>query len=200
MSNKVRGNFKLIGSEESSWLGVPTLVEIREHLIVKMQNLEDSFIPPIDTWDLIYTLAKTTGGISNLMRYYYEPTDEDRLLKRKLPSTFHFDLAQEIANKPGQIIISTNRDRLIEWGMARIGISPQVIKEQRDLVDLIPLQHTKCTLIKLNGDYLDCDRPEFGSQFKAFIEREIQQVYEPTITKCTSSDIKQFLEFDFQLN
>ena len=197
MSNKITGHLKLIGSTESSWLGVPTLNEIREHLIVKMQNLAENIDPPADTWDLVHLLARSPTGVTNLMRYYYEPTDEDRLLKRKLPSTFHFNLAYEVANKSGQIIITTNRDRLIEWGMAKIGISPQIVKDGRDLASLSSLHYAKCTLIKINGDYLDSNRPQFGRQFITFVEREIQQVYEPTATKCSDSDLDRLAEFNF---
>ncbi len=197
MTSKVTGRLKLIGSQESSWLGVPTLDDIREHLSVKLQNLEANNNPPPNTWDLIHLMAKTPAAVTNLMRYYYEPTDEDRLLKRKLPSTFHFNLARCVASKPGQIIVTTNRDRLIEWGLAKMGITPQVIKARQDLADLIPFQHTKCTLIKLNGDYLDSTEPEFDREFKLFLHREIQQIYQPILCKCSQIDKNRFAQFNF---
>lgn len=200
MTNKVTGHLKIIGSEESSWLGVPTLAEIGEHLIVKLPNLSGDFQPPADTWDLIHSIAKTPAAVTNLMRYYYEPTDEDRLLKRKLPSTFHLNLAHSVSIKPGQIIVTTNRDRLIEWGLARFGITPQVIKNPQDLLSLISFPHAKCTLIKLNGDYLDPDRPQFDSEFKIFLDRQIQQIYEPIILKCSDADRQRLTEFNFELD
>ena len=196
MINIVKGHLKLIGSEESSWLGIPTLSDIRNHLMLKLRNLEDYIEPPADTWDLIRLMARTPAGITNLMRYYYEPTDEDRLLKRKLPSTFHTNLISSIESKPGQIIVTTNRDRLIEWELAKIGITPQVIKDSR-INNLIPVRYAKCTIIKLNGDYLDCDRPQFNRKFKIFLRREIQQIYQPTISKCSPADRDKFCEFNF---
>lgn len=197
MINTVKGHLNLIGSEESKWLGIPTLENIREHLTIKLQNLEGSIEPPTDTWDLIHLMAKTPAGVYNLMRYYYEPTDEDRLLKRKLPSTFHNNLARTIEMKPGQIIVTTNRDRLIEWGLAKIGIAPQIIKDGSNLDLLIPFQYAKCTIIKLNGDYLDYDRPRYGKKFRIFLKREIQQIYKPAIDKCSSADRDKFCEFNF---
>ena len=196
MINIVKGHLNLIGSEESSWLGIPTLADIREHLLMKLQNLDGYIEPPADTWDLIHLMARTPAGVTNLMRYYYEPTDEDRLLKRKLPSTFHLNLAHSIEAKPGQVIVTTNRDRLIEWGLAKIGIAPQVIKSS-NTANLIPVQQAKCTIIKLNGDYLDCDRPYFDRKFKIFLKREVQQIYKPNISRCSSADRDRFCEFNF---
>ena len=197
MTNIVRGRLNLIGSQESSWLGIPTLEDIRKHLIVKLHALEGYIEPPTDPWDLIHLMARTPAGITNLMRYYYEPTDEDRLLKRKLPSTFHANLARLIEIKPGQLIITTNRDRLIEWGLAKVGITPQIIKNSSNLANLIPFQAARCTIIKLNGDYLDLDRPQFDRQFKIFLKREIQQIYKPKIAKCCALDRDKFYEFNF---
>ena len=199
MINKVKGYLNLIGSEESSWLGILTLNDIKEHLMVKLQNLENYIEPPEDVWDLIHLMAKSPAAVTNLMRYYYEPTDEDRLLKRKLPSTFHINLARSVDMKPGQIIVTTNRDRLIEWGLAKIGIAPQVIKNRDSLKNFIPVQHTKCTLIKLNGDYLDCDRPMFDRKFQVFLQREIQDIYQPASDKCSSADRDKFTEFNFSM-
>ena len=144
-------------------------------------------------------MAKTPAAVTNLMRYYYEPTDEDRLLERKLPSTFHLNLAHSVAMTSGQIIVTTNRDRLIEWGLARIGIAPHIIKDRQDLANLIPLQHAKCTLIKLNGDYLDSRPPQFDRQFHGFLQQEIHQ-HQPKIYKCSKADRKRLSEFDFQID
>lgn len=197
--DKITGHLRLIGSEESTWLGVPTLDDIREHLIVKLQNLEEQFDPPQDTWELIELLAKTPIAVANLMRYYYEPTDEDRLLQRKLPSTFHFNLARSLAHTSGQIIITTNRDRLIEWGLAKLGITPQIIKDEGDLAQITPLEHTKCTLIKLNGDYLDSKPPQSDRQFKRFLTRNIQPIYEPVILKCSPKDLARLAVFNLSI-
>lgn len=171
--------------------------DLIKHLIVKLQTLESYFEPPADTWDLIHLIAKTPAGIINLMRYYYEPTDEDRLLKRKLPSSFHTNLARSIAMQSGQIIVTTNRDRLIEWGLAKMGITPEIIKDGRDLDNMIPFQNAKCTLIKLNGDYLDLEPPQFDQRFKTLINREIQQAYQPTMEKSSPADQAKFSEFNF---
>ena len=144
MINILKGHLSLIGSEESTHLGIPTLADIREHLIVKLRHLEGYIEPPTDTWDLIHLIARNPAGVTNLMRYYYEPTDEDRLLEKKLPSSFHLDLARSIDIKPGQVIVTTNRDRLIEWGLAKFGIAPQVIKHSNiKIKSLIPFQYAR---------------------------------------------------------
>lgn len=197
---QLTGYFKIIGSQESSWLGVPTIHDINQHLIKKLQVLEIETASLTDTWDLIHLLAKTPAAINNLMRYFYEPTDEDRLLHRKLPSGFHRTLAKSIASRTGQIIITTNRDRLIEWGLASLGITPQVISSQNHLATSIPVSQTRCTLIKLNGDYLDLKQPQFENQFKTFLEDQIEQIYEPVFCRCCSRDRARLAQFNLKFN
>ena len=197
---KVTGHLKIIGSQESSWLGIPTLDEINQYLKKKLSTLDMDSKSGTDNWDTIELLAKTPAAINNLMRYYYEPTDEDRLLHRKLPSGFHRQLAQSISNSMGQIMITTNRDRLIEWGLAELGITPQVISQHQDLTTLIPVQHIKCTLIKLNGDYLDLQRPKFEPQLLKFLQDKIQNIYEPEFLKCCLRDRARLAQFNFKFN
>ena len=194
---KVTGKLKIIGSQESSWLGVPSLDEIDRYLKLKLQTLNLNSPSSMDTWSLIDLFAKTPGAVNSLMRYYYEPTDEDRLLHRKLPSGFHRQLAKSISSRRGQIIVTTNRDRLIEWALASLGITPQVISKQDDLTQAISLPQTRCTLIKLNGDYLDLKQPRFEPQFYTFLAQNIQQIYEPVFCRCCPGDRARLAQFNF---
>jgi len=194
--NIITKRLTIVGSQESDWLGIPTLREIHEYLTKKLKTLNLDNIPGYDTWDLINLLAKNPVAVNNLMRYFYEPTDEDRILKRKLPSTFHLQLAKSLSTKSGQIIITTNRDRLIEWGLARIGISPQIVSNTNDFAVPLPFEQTKCTLIKLNGDYLDWQEPKFDHQLKIIIDDEIKQIYDPVFYKCSPIDKVRLAQFN----
>lgn len=193
--NKITKHLTIIGSQESNWLGIPNLNDINQYLTKKLQGLDIDDISSKSTWDLINLLAKTSTAVTSLMRYFYEPTDEDRILKRKLPSTFHFQLARSLSSKTGQIIITTNRDRLIEWGLARVGIAPQIICSSPDFATPLPLEQTKCTLIKLNGDYLDWQEPKFDTQSKILMEDKIKQIYEPVFCKCSPIDQARLAQF-----
>ena len=198
--NKITKNLTIIGSEESNWLGVPTLSEIDQYLTKKLKTLNLDSTSAHSTWDLINLLAKTPAAVTSLMRYFYEPTDEDRILKRKLPSTFHIQLARSLSTKSGQIIITTNRDRLIEWGLARIGIAPQIISNRNNLIESLPFEQTKCTLIKLNGDYLDRQESKIDYQLKMIIEDKTEQISDPVFYKCSSSDQARLSKFNFNSN
>ena len=54
-----------------------------------------------------------------------------------------------------RVIITTNFDRLLENAIREAGIEPTVIKSEDDLAGAVPLAHSRCYVIKLNGDYLD---------------------------------------------
>ena len=75
--NEITKHLTIIGSEESNWLGVPTLSEIHQYLAKKLRALDLDSIADKSTWDLINLLAKTPAAVNNLMRYFYEPTDEE---------------------------------------------------------------------------------------------------------------------------
>lgn len=198
--NEITKHLTIIGSEESNWLGVPTLSEIHQYLAKKLRALDLDSIADKSTWDLINLLAKTPAAVNNLMRYFYEPTDEEIILKRKLPSTFHLQLAKSLGTKTGQIIITTNRDRLIEWGLARVGIAPQIISNPNNLIAALPFEQTKCTLIKLNGDYLDWQESQIDHQLKILIDNKIKHIYAPVFCKCAPIDQARLSQFKFRVN
>jgi hypothetical protein len=50
-------------------------------------------------------------------------------------------------------VITTNFDRLIERAVSEAGVEAQVLTGEADLQAMLPIQHTKCTIVKLHGDY-----------------------------------------------
>jgi hypothetical protein len=53
------------------------------------------------------------------------------------------------------VILTTNFDRLTERALEEVGISPQVIHSPDQFTAATPLPHSKVTVVKLHGDYLD---------------------------------------------
>lgn len=54
-----------------------------------------------------------------------------------------------------KVIVTTNFDRLLEMALATVGILPDVISTADQIKGALPLIHSKCTILKINGDYMD---------------------------------------------
>jgi hypothetical protein len=70
-------------------------------------------------------------------------------------------------------VITTNFDRLLEKALEAKGITPTVISTADAALGAIPLTHSKATIIKINGDYLDTRIRNTSEELS---------VYEPQIT------------------
>lgn len=55
-----------------------------------------------------------------------------------------------------KLVLTTNFDRLLEKSLEDVGIIPQVICHSDDIDGAIPLVHAGFTIVKINGDYIDC--------------------------------------------
>lgn len=53
------------------------------------------------------------------------------------------------------LFLTTNFDRLLEKALDDVGIVPQVLSTPDSIRGAVPFGHTKCTVVKLNGDYMD---------------------------------------------
>lgn len=158
----------LLGSGISRSSGIPTGWEIVQDLIRKIAHLrKEQCEPDPDAWftrtfalepnysDVLDQIAKTPAERSQLLRGYFEPTEEELAEGRKRPSPGHKSIAQLIARGYIRVVITTNFDRLLEQALGEIGIQPVVISTADSVRGALPLAHSPCTIIKINGDYLD---------------------------------------------
>jgi NAD-dependent SIR2 family protein deacetylase len=86
-----------------------------------------------------------------LLRGFFEPTEEDRQEKRKLPTSAHRAIAELVAKGYFRVLVTTNFDRLLESALTDIGIQPVVIATADAAKGALPLAHSRCTIIKVNG-------------------------------------------------
>jgi hypothetical protein len=63
-----------------------------------------------------------------------------------------------VARGSVRVILTTNLDRLMERALEDVGISPQVIHTPEQVQVATPLAHSKVTIVKLHGDYLDLEQ------------------------------------------
>lgn len=158
----------LLGSGVSRPSGIPTGWEVVVDLIRKVAALEGFDCEPDpaewfrekyqcepDYSQLLDRIANTSTERQQLLRRYFEPTDNDREHGLKLPSAAHRAIARLVASGHVRVILTTNFDRLTEKALEDVGISPTVISTADQIVGSLPLVHSRATIFKLHGDYLD---------------------------------------------
>jgi len=158
----------LLGSGLSSSAGIPTGWEIltelcRERMILEKQNSEKDPIiwyknkykkePLYD--EVIKKLAQTPTDRNNLLREFFEPTNEDKKEGRKIPTEAHHAIAKMVQQGYIKVIVTTNFDNLIEKALDDLSIPFQTLYHDSDIKGLKPLTHSKCTVLKIHGDYRD---------------------------------------------
>lgn len=158
----------LLGSGISRSAGIPTGWEIVLDLIRKVAKLrgQDPGSDP-ETWyrktvgeeptytRLLASLAKTPSERSALLRAYFEPTEAERAEGLKVPTQAHRSIATLVKDGFIKMILTTNFDRLLETAVEEQGIVPDVISSDDSLKGAIPHIHSRCTILKLHGDYKD---------------------------------------------
>lgn len=108
----------------------------------------------LDYSKLLEDLASTQSERQNLIRGYFEPTDEERREGKKVPTKAHHAISKLVAGGFVRLIITTNFDRLLEDALKES--HPHVISRPEGLHGAVPLVHSKkCTIVKIHGDYAD---------------------------------------------
>ena len=158
----------LLGSGVSRSSAIPTGWEVAVDLIRKLAKLKgESCDPDPEAWyrtltgcepdysDILDQLTKSSAERGLLLRSYFEPTPEEREQGRKTPSPAHRAIALLVAKGYVRVIITTNFDRLMEQALTEAGVQPIVISNADAAQGALPLVHSRCTIMKVHGDYLD---------------------------------------------
>lgn len=158
----------LLGSGISRSSGIPTGWEITTDLIKKIAALNGEMdIENPEQWyfnkydkqpdysELLDHLAKTPSERNQLLKDYFELAEENDDQSYKKPTKAHKAIAQMIKEGYIRVVITTNFDRLLEMALTEVGIVSDVISTSNQLEGALPLIHSKCTVIKINGDYMD---------------------------------------------
>jgi SIR2-like domain len=158
----------LVGSGISRAAGIPTGWEVTLDLVRKLAAMSgESCDPDPETWylgkfqrapnysDLLDALAKTAAERQQLLRAYWEPTEQEREDGAKQPTAAHHAIAALVAQGFVKVIVTTNFDRLLESALAEAGVVPTVISSPDQASGALPLIHTRCCVFKVHGDYLD---------------------------------------------
>lgn len=108
-----------------------------------------------DYSEILEEVGKFPAERNALLKKYFEPTDEELQNGDKTPTKAHLAIAELVEKGYIKVIVTTNFDRLMERALEQFGIIPDVISNEDNLQGVTPLIHSKCTIIKVHGDYLD---------------------------------------------
>ena len=160
----------LLGSGVSASSGVPTGWDVSLELVRRLAALrgEDVGDDPIswyrshaggdpDYSALLTELAPSPSDRRNLLQRHFEPTEDERAEGTKLPTRAHKAIAELVAGGFVKVIVTTNFDRLLEAALVEAGIQPNVVSSPAHAAGALPIAHSKCTVIKVHGDYLSPD-------------------------------------------
>jgi len=181
----------LLGSGVSRSAGIPTGWEVVNDLIKQIAAaLDEEVSAEPEIWfeetfgkeprydALLQRLGKSPLDRNAILRDYFEPTDDERKDGIKVPTPAHHAIAWLIKQGYIRVVLTTNFDRLLETALAEIGVTPNVVSTQAQLLGMKPLQHSDISIIKLHGDYLDGDfkntadeLAEYTDEMNALLDR-----------------------------
>jgi len=160
----------LLGSGLSSAVGIPTGWQVVMDLVRKLAAIQDveladdaaaekwyweKYDAEPDYSDLLDALTSTPEERQQLLRSYFEPTEEEREDGKKMPTRAHRAIARMVRNENVRMILTTNFDRLLEQALQDEGVQPDVISSVDGLNGALPYVHSKIFVVKLHGDYRD---------------------------------------------
>jgi len=182
----------LLGSGISRSAHIPSGWEVESELIKQLafskkeiitenahQWFKDKYGMAASYSSLLEELVKTPTERVQLMKPFFEPTDEEKDLGWKQPTKAHKAIAKLAKAGYVRVILTTNFDRLLEQAFEAEGMTPQVISCEAAISQATPLIHCQTpTIVKINGDYIDCkfrntseELDEYPPKMKKFLER-----------------------------
>ncbi len=172
----------LLGSGVSQSAGVPTGWDVIVNLIGKLRLLRDqaessedpeawyrrTFNQEPDYSEILNAVTQTSAERLQLLRSFFEPTEQEREDGVKLPSAAHRAIASLMAKGYIRVVVTTNFDRLLEQALIDVGVQPTVISTVDAIRGATPLVHSACTIVKVHGDYLDARLKNTAKELEAY--------------------------------
>jgi hypothetical protein len=160
----------LLGAGISRSAHIPSGWEVEDKLIERLaatqgvDNMEDchqwyrdKYGYSADYSSLLEKLVTTPTERVQLMKGFFEPTSKEKELGWKEPTKAHRAIAKLAKNGYIRVILTTNFDRLLERALEAEGVISQLVYHESDIEKVTPIVHSKTlTIIKINGDYIDC--------------------------------------------
>ncbi|WP_406490491.1 SIR2 family protein [Streptomyces sp. NBC_01604] len=132
---------------------------------------EDNYGEPLGYSGLLAAVAPMPAARQALLAGYFEPEDDE---DDKGPTAAHRAIARLVKRGSVKVILTTNFDRLMERALQEAGISPQVVRRPDEIDPMMPLPHSKITVIKLHGDYADLDQRNTVDELETYPQAQQQ--------------------------
>ncbi|MGP7795633.1 SIR2 family protein [Sphingomonas sp. CLY1604] len=153
----------LLGSGISRAAGIPTGWEITVDLAARVGAVEGAMgVSDWPTWyqerfgrpphysEVLDAVASSPAERRSIIHAYIEGQGEPRQ-----PTRAHRAIARLVSSGAVRVILTTNFDRLLEAALREAGVEPTVIASDDAILGATPLPHSRCTVLKLHGDYMD---------------------------------------------
>lgn len=174
----------LLGSGVSDPAGIPSGWQLTRLLLEKLATLDGGPLPTdLEAWfadsfgqdatysNVLEACATSPGLRSDLLHAYFEPSDEDRVDGRKVPTRAHEAIASLARRNYVRVILTTNFDRLMEQALAAENVTPQVISAPDQIAAMRPLMLAPLTVVKINGDYMSLATKNTSHELASYDER-----------------------------
>lgn len=155
----------LLGSGISRSAGVPTGWEITLDLIRRLGGVQgvldrhdwsawyrERYEKEPSYSEILDAVAAAPAERRSIIHAYIEAGEGE---EPRQPTPAHRAIANLVALGSIRVILTTNFDRLLENALRDVGIEPTVIASDDAILGAVPLVHSRCTIIKLHGDYMD---------------------------------------------
>ena len=173
-----------LGSGVSRNAGIPTgweiIVDQIKQLAVAYKEdpgedptawYREKFSKEADYSDILESVTSTPEERINLLKRYFEPTEEEFEEGLKRPTKAHRAIAKLIKAGTFKVVVTTNFDRLLENALKDEGIEAVVISNASQIENVQPIVHNKITILKINGDYLDTKFLNIKSELTGYDEK-----------------------------
>jgi hypothetical protein len=161
----------LLGSGVSRSAGIPTGYEVTLKLLREIAtSVDEDCEPDPEAWyqseysqdpnysNVLEEAIRSQPERKELLRPYFELSADEReegIEGLKVPTEAHKRIANLVAGRHVRVIMTTNFDTLMEQALDVAGVHYQVIRSSSGVAGALPLAHSDCTIVKLNGDYRD---------------------------------------------
>jgi len=185
----------LLGSGISRSAHIPTGWDVETRLIEQLavssreviktdahQWFKDKYGKEASYSFLLEELVNTPTERVQLMKPFFEPTEDEKELDWKRPTKAHIAIAKLAKEGYIRVILTTNFDRLLEQAFEAEGVAPQVISHEAAISQATPLVHCQIpTIIKINGDYIDCqfrNTSEELDEYPPIMHKYLERIFE----------------------
>jgi hypothetical protein len=182
LAHRPGGYAVLGGAGLSAGAGVPQAWEVQRELIQRVAAGEGE--SPVDafawwrdrhgedaTYDgVLEQLASTPAERRALLQSFFEPSEEDRELGRKIPSAAHHALARLVTAGHVRVVLTTNFDLLVETALREQGVEPVVVSTVAAIEGMEPLHAQRAVVVHLHGTYLDVGAANTAEELGAYLQ------------------------------